>query len=315
MSIVISSTTDDQNAVNAAAGITTTEEPATEEQQPEAATPPWKKPEPPEEPDEDEDGDEEETEEEGEPAKQPVKKLGGWQRKIAKLEEANTYAFRRLAQLEDQAKAKQEPPAGPPKEPTLEDYPDNYDAYIKASVKWQAGEMLRERDQENLQKAREWQKQEAERSTVETWQTRVNDFRTKTKDFDAVLDTAEDIELHPAIRQSLLSYEHGPRLAYELARNRTQLEKIAGLSNPLDALRELGRFEATLAGPPARAKAEEAPKAETRIETRKPFTAPPEPIRPVGKGSNGNVRIPLGDMSYQDYKHARERDIKARRAR
>jgi hypothetical protein len=304
MSLVISSTTDDQAAVNAAAGITEEAEETTQQQPtPESARPP--KAPPVEVPEEEEEETEEPDEGEEDPGKEePKKKLGGWQRKIQKLEEANTYAYRRLAQLEDQLKPKEQQPQGPPPRPTLEQFPDNYDAYIEALADWKTDRKLEVREQENLKKAQEWQQREAERATVETWQTRLNDFRSKTKDFDTVLSNADDIELHPVIRQSLLNYEHGPQLAYELARNRPQLEKIAAISNPLDAIRELGRFEATLtAGPPP------------RIETRKPFTAPPEPIRPVGKGSNGNVHIPLDKLPLRDYIKAREREIKARKAR
>lgn len=302
MALTVSSTTDDQAAVNAAAGIEE-EAPETTQQPPEAARPP-KPPEPVEIPEEEE--EDEETPDEGEdpnkeePAK---KKLGGWQRKIAKLEEANSYAYRKLAQLEDQLKPKQEQPQGPPPRPKLEDFPDNYDAYIEALSDWKTDQKLAAREQENLKKAREWQQQEAARAAVETYTSRANEFKTKVKDFDDVLDSVEDIQLHPAIQQSLLNYEKGPQLAYELARNRSALEKIAALQNPLDALRELGRFEASLTGAPP------------RIETRKPFTAPPEPIRPVGKGSNGNVRVPLDQLPLRDYIRARNAEIKARNAR
>ena len=303
MSLVISSTTDDQAAVNAAAGITE-EAPETTQQPPEAARPP-KPQEPIEVPDEEEEdeGEGEQETEEGEPQPVKTKKLGGWQRKIAKLEEANQYAYRKLAQLEDSLKPKQEA-QGPPPRPKLEDYPDNYDAYIEALADWKTDRKLEVKEQENLRKAREWQAQEARRAVVETYSTRANEFKSKVKDFDDVLESVEDIRFHPDVQQSLLTYEHGPRLAYELARHRPQAEKIAALSmtNPLDALRELGRFEASLtAGAPP------------RIETRKPFTAPPEPIRPVGKGSNGNVRVPLDQLDYQDFKRARNADIKARR--
>ena len=306
MSLVISSTTDDQAAVNAAAGIEE-EAPETTQQPPEAARPP-KPQEPietPDEEEEDEEGEEQETEE-GEPQPAKAKKLGGWQRKIAKLEEANSYAYRKLAQLEDQLKPKQqEQPQGPPPRPKLEDFPDNYDAYIEALSDWKTDQKLAVREQENLKKAREWQQQEAARSVAETWQTRMQEFRSKVRDFDEVLDSAGDIELHPDIRQSIAIYENGPRLAYELARHRPELEKIAAYKNPLDAIRELGRFEATLtSGAP--------PRIET---TRKPFTAPPEPIRPVGKGSNGNVRVPLDQLPLRDYIRARNAEIKARNAR
>ena len=305
MSLVISSTTDDQAAVNAAAGIEE-EAPETTQQPPEAARPP--KPQEPIEPDEEEEGDEEgeQETEEGEP--QPVKKkLGGWQRTITKLRQENDSKDRRLAQLAEELdtlrpQRQPQPPPGPPPRPKLEDFPDNYDAYIEALADWKTDRKLEVKEAENLKRAREWQQQEAERAVAETWQTRMQAFRSKVKDFDEALDSSADIELHPAIRQSIAIYENGPRLAYELARNRPQLEKIAAYSNPLDAIRELGRFEASLtAGAPP------------RIETRKPFTAPPEPIRPVGKGSNGNTRVPLDQMDYRDFKRAREADIKARR--
>lgn len=306
MSLVISSTTDDQAAVNAAAGITE-EAPETTQQPPEAARPP--KPQEPIEPDEeeeDEEGEGEETEE-GEP--QPVKKkLGGWQRTITKLRQENDSKDRRLAQLAEELdtlrpQRQPQPPPGPPPRPKLEDYPDNYDAYIEAVTDWKTDRKLEQKEQENLKKAREWQAEEAKRAVAQTWSKRVHEFSATVKDFDGTLEAIDEFNLHPAIQQSIAIYENGPRLAYELVRNRTQLEKIAALQNPLDALRELGRFEASLTGPTP------------RIETRKPFTAPPEPIRPVGKGSNGNARIPLDQLPLRDYIRARNQQEKAAKAR
>jgi hypothetical protein len=307
MSIIVSSTTDDQAAVNAAAGI---EAPPVEETPKDiAGKPPKPAPEPeiPEEDEEDDDALVPEEEEEGKPEPQPVKKLGGFQRKIAALERDKDYAFRRMIALEDQLRRtappqqqqqpqQQQRPANV--EPQQSEFSD-YDAYQNALIEYRVGQRFEQAQRQAQQQAQE----RAQQEQYQGWQQNVGRFRNEAPDFDEVLGAVDHIEIPPFLQQALIEDEMGPKLAYELAKNPEAFEKVLQNRSQFGALKALGEFKAGLNG------AAKAPPPQ-----RRPVSQAPEPIRPVSKGANGTVTRPLDEMAYQDYKRARERQIKAQRA-
>lgn len=301
MSLVISSTTDSQEAVNAAAGIAP---PEPEQEVTETAQrPPKAPPEPETDPDEDEyeEGDDlPPAEEEKAP---PPKKVGGFQRKIQKLEQEKDYVYRRLMALEEQVRtnghAQQQPPqqqqrpSGEPKSTDFTDYDEYNSALIDYRVAQKVEALERQRQQQQLAAQREEQ--------VNGWRTRVGQFKSEAHDFDDVLANVDHIEIPPFLQQALIEDDLGPKLAYELARNPDEFEKIAGLTSPLAALKAIGEFKARIT-----AKA---------VPPRRPVSQAPEPIRPVaanGAGATVSTK-PLDQMSYQDYKRARNRQIAARK--
>ena len=302
MSLTITSTTDSQEEINSAAGL-----------EPEAGTPdastqpvpaPAEKPIPAEEPDAEEDGDDEE------PQEQPKRPRGGYLRKIEALERERGYAARQIEELQAQLQGRRqapppepERPSGPPQAPNPDTFPD-YGDYVKAQneyvdklTDWK----MEQREAQTMQRAREWQAQERERQAMETWNERIGEFRAKAADFDDVLAKTDHLQIPPDLAKILIESENGPQLAYELARNPKELERIVKLRSPLAAARELGRFEATLSG-----------QAET--PKRAAVSRAPEPIKPVGQGAVTSTKPPE-EMTFQEYKDYRNRQIAARRRR
>ena len=92
-----------------------------------------------------------------------------------------------------------------------------------------------------------------------------------------------------------------------MARHPEEFQRIAEIPDPLEALGALGEFRGSL----KLALAQAAPAV-----PRKVASEAPAPIRPVGQSASGTrVTRNLDEMSYQDYKRAREREIKARKQR
>ena len=302
MSLVISSTTDTQEDVNAAAGIETDAGEA-QTQEPTPAPAPAKAP--PEEPDEE---DDENGGEDPEPDERPKRK-GGFQRKIEALErerdQERWYAQKRIEDLQAQLAGQRKPagetrqPDAPKERPTLEQFQD-YDEYVEALADWKTEQKIEQRERELARQAREWHAQEQQRQLMSGWQQRIGEFRSTAGDFDDVLAAVEHIEIPPEIQRALIEYDNGPQLAYALAKEPKELARIARIESPRAALRELGKFE-------ARMSAQAAP-------ARPPVSRAPEPIRPVGGGAATSSK-PVDQMSYQEYKAYREREIAAKKRR
>lgn len=285
MSIVIASSTDTQQQVNEAAGITSGTVPSPETAPSEVSEP--------ESPDESEPSEDEPDETEDNSAeRKPRRHSANAQQRIARLTRDKYQLAGRLQELERRLTEGQpasrhdtptpetaQPPAGKPRQ---EDFPNDYDSYIEALTDWKAAQAyhLMQREQHAARMA------EQESSQLQAWHGRLQTYRKETPDFDAVMQGAEDITIPPYLQKEILSYDEGPRLAYELAKDPEALAHIVSLP-PAAALRELGRFE-----------------ARTNIGQRKPPVAAvskaPEPISPVGRGSSVSTKDP-NQMSQQEY--------------
>jgi hypothetical protein len=82
----------------------------------------------------------------------------------------------------------------------------------------------------------------------------------------------------------LLESEHGPQLAYWLAKNPDVAGRIASM-DAVQSARAIGRIEAALLTKPSE------PKKEV------PVTKAPEPIRPVGAKASANAKKPLTEVT------------------
>jgi hypothetical protein len=298
MSLIVSSTTDSQEAVNAAAGIvdagtvtapeSTTETPAEETPQPVKA--------PSEEPQEEA---AKEPEEEEQP-KEPAHKKGGFQRKIERLERTNEYKDQLIEEMRSQLAGRK--PAGetkPSERPRAEQFTD-YDEYQEKLVDWKLEQRLAEREARERQAAEEWQRQEQSRKLNESWQERLEQTRETVADYDEVLANVENFKLPRYFQDAIMGSEIGPTLAYELAKQPKELQRILRL-DPVSAVRELGKLEARYAA---------QPNSSGSASPVTPSKAP-EPIRPVGGGGRTSTK-PLDQMDYQDFKRAREQQMARR---
>ena len=198
----------------------------------------------------------------------------------------------KLREMEAKLKpAPQEPVEADPK-PKPEQFSDMFE-YAEALSEWTADKRIKE------EKAKEAaQKVEQERQKVmETWSSRVNDFREKTPDFDDLVGSA-DVTVSNEVRDAIFESDVGPQILYHLAENPDVAKKLQGMS-PIGALRMIGKLEAKFEDSPA-----PTPK-ETAVKTSK---APP-PIKPIKATANGPV-TELDDNrqfhgSYQAWKAAR----------
>jgi hypothetical protein len=286
MSLVIASTTDTQAQVNEAAGVTTppavppSEAPpeTTQDGETESAT----------ESDTAEDTpDSEDSEESPQKAKHP-----NVQRRIDRLVREKYQAIGRVQELERQLAGSRPPQqSGPPPAPPqtqqqytgrpVESQYERYEDYIEALTDFKTAQAYQRIQQETEQR----QVQQRQQALQSEWQSRVQAYKAQAPDFESVLSDAEDIQLSPALQQAILEHEAGPRLAYELAKDRKTLERIAKLP-PASAIRELGKFEALNLNGDTKAPA---------------ISKAPPPISPVGTGSTKSTKSP-DEMTHKEYR-------------
>ena len=247
------------------------------------------------------------TEAAGDDDKKP-KKGGGFQKRISKLTgdrdrlaEENQALKRQLAGNAPAAKpAEAQKPAAPPEapqydkpKPKLEDF-ETLESYTEAVSDWKSDE----RDFKRTQADQARQAHAETQKLVDTWRTREAEAKAAYDDYDAAIQAVSHIRISPQHQRAILECEHGPEIAYELAKNPDELKRIAAMS-PLNAARALGRLEAKFASSD---EPSTAPKTETKA------SAAPKPIKPVNAGSKTSASTKNPDqMSYREYCAWREK--------
>lgn len=254
-----------------------------------------------------EDVSDEETEAKDSEKDKPKKK-GGFQRRIDKLNAAKADAQREAEYWKRVALEKQV--AGESKKESVESKtpvtaegkpnPDHFEThaeYVEALTDWKTEQKLKERDQK-LEKSKLETEQE---KILKSYTERVESFKKATADFEDVLAEVDDVITSPTVTQIIVESENGPALAYELAKNREEFERINKLP-PLAAARELGRIESKIA-----AKATEEKKPEPKKTTKAP-----QPITPVGsKGGVVEKSIFDESLSQKEYEALRAKQRSA----
>jgi hypothetical protein len=310
MSLVVSSTTDSQESVNLAAGLAAdaaVEAPPEETPvpEPEGASAPKPEPAKPETPPEQpEEGEEEEEKPEEEDKARPSARKGRYERRIDRLEQQLAYE-RKIRELTEQLKGvpreqRQQRAAEPQPDLRPEPGAEPYEDHIVKLAEWGTREQWRQIQQEELNRQRAVEQQQQ----AETWQSHVDQARAAHEDFDDVLAGTQHVILSKELQDAIATSEDGASLAYELAKQPQELERIAKLP-PLAAVRELGKFEAMITAGNGNGKAPVQKPAVSRA---------PEPIEPVTRGGPMSTK-PYDELPYQEYKRRRERDIAAAKAR
>lgn len=251
--------------------------------------------------DQENDDDHDEGEERAKP-----KKKGGFQRRIDKLNARAAESERRSQALEQELA--QLKGAGAGKVPTEtksqegKPSPDNFEThaeYVDALTDWKI-------EQKEIARKQEAEKSKLEiehKAKLKTHYDRVNAFAEKVKDFKEKLEEVDDVMLPSAFQEVIFSSDNGPELLYELAKNRSELERIAKLP-PLACARELGRLESKLPGL----------SSEEKKQEQKKITKAPKPIDPVGKNAKGVVAKSIDDpdLTFSEYEKLRREQLKRR---
>lgn len=203
-------------------------------------------------------------------------KKGGFQRKLDKLSAENTKLKQQLQALAGSQDADQE---AKPK-PVADNY-DSYDDYLADLAEWHVGNKTRAQ----VAEYREHLVRAEGEERVAKFKAASAEFHKTTPDYLDVLKTVDDITVPPAVQQVLLAVDNAPALMYALAKDRSQLESLAGLPLMQAALL-IGSLSADL-----KAQAKRGP----QVSNAKP------PIRPVGSSSTAPSRRPE-DMSMSEYR-------------
>ena len=176
-------------------------------------------------------------------------------------------------------------------EPTIDKF-DNFDQYVAAKAEYIAKKQI-ESTLSEREKRQSAEREATERTkTVDSWNKRIAAATAEMPDFEEVL-ASSDVPMTPPMQQAIMESDIGPKLAYYLANNPEEAEKIAGMS-PIGAIRTLGRIEERLSNSKPAVKSTDAP----------------PPIRATG--SNATVTKDPHKMSDAEFAAWRKNQIKAR---
>ena len=177
-------------------------------------------------------------------------------------------------------------PARPtdPGMPTIDKF-DNFDEYVTAKAEYIASQTLSKHEQRQQQE----RAQAAQQQTVEAWNKRV--AAADIPDFHDVV-ASSDVPMSQVMQQAIMESEIGPKLAYHLATNPEEAEKIARMT-PIGAVRALTLIEEGFKKPVAVSKAT-------------------PPITPVGSKAT-SIKSLLDVKDFDEFTKRREAQIAKRR--
>lgn len=176
--------------------------------------------------------------------------------------------------------------------PAMSQY-SSVEEFAEAMADWKIEQKLAQRELVQTQN-----------TVANTYGQRVQEFIKTTPDFQEVLNEANDVPMSPEIGEVCMESEIGPQLAYFLANNIDEVERINGLPKSKRYV-ELGKLEAKLTAAGAVVKKVAVSKA-------------PAPITPVSGAKKGvtvtsNLYESAANMDYKDFAKARAAQLQAKK--
>ena len=172
--------------------------------------------------------------------------------------------------------------------PTIEQF-DNFDDYVTAKAEYIAAKKIESTLSEHGKRQQEEIAQAAQKQTVEGWNKRV--AAADIPDFQDVIQNS-DVPMTQVMQQAIMESESGPKLAYHLATNPEDAERIARMT-PIGAVRALTLIEEGFKKPVAVSKAT-------------------PPITPVGSKAT-SIKSLLDVKDFDEFAKRREAQIAKRR--
>jgi hypothetical protein len=242
------------------------------------------------------------------------RKMGGFQKRIAKLSTKLTTAQAEAEYWREQALRTSKPAATKveapveAKEPQPEDFETVAD-YLKAVRQYDREALKRDLTGE-IEKRDKQRTEASEKQTVEQrWSTKLSEARGKHDDFDEVIADAQEsnIPVSQAMSDVLMHSDLGAEMLYELAKDHDLAARIARMS-PLDAAKALGKIEARLENvkPP---KQEEAQEENEDAPPPVAHTKAPAPPTPVRKPTSTAPTNPLDARDYKEFAKLRNAQL------
>ena len=225
------------------------------------------------------------------------------EKRLAKERRKREELSRRLQVTEELAlrgRDRQDPqPAKPQADgaPKREDFPD-YESYIEAKAEWKAEKKVEERFAKHKEEEGRSRTQAEQQKLEKDFRAHAAKLATEVEDFEETMSSS-DAPLTEAMKSAIVTAgEIGPRIAYHLAKNPQEAERIASLPDSRQAA-EIGKLEMKLSAPEAK--------------TTKPSSAP-KPITPLGGKSPAADDEP-DPKDTKAWNAWRERTIRARKVK
>lgn len=173
---------------------------------------------------------------------------------------------------------------------TPEDYDQAMDAYEEQLADWQVTQAER-RVEEKLSKRGQEQAQAQRLQEAQTaWQKQVDAIKQDQPDFDEVV-YSDDFHCTPAMMEAIVQDDNGAKIAYHLATNPAEAEKIAAMT-PVRQIAAIGRLS-------------------DKIVSAPPVSKAPPPIKPLGNQAPTLPANPA-EESEAEYFARRSAEAKAR---
>lgn len=206
----------------------------------------------------------------------------------------------RALRLEGELKARQdakprEQQTEGPKAPQKQDFED-YEKYLEAKAEWtadqRAAKIVEERLKARDEQASKAKAEESDRELTKSWQSSVAKTREKYDDYDEVTQD-EEFNPTPAMARAMLESDQKAEIAYYLAKNPEELQRIAKFSEARQ-MAEIGKLEEKVSG------AKSPPKKTSKA---------PAPIDPVGGGKGGSDGKLRDDMPIDEWMKLRQKQV------
>lgn len=232
----------------------------------------------------------------------PVKKLGGFQKKLAKKDQELNLAKQEIEHwrskaLGSTAETKPVQTEVDVKKPVMDEF-DNQADYFEALSDYK----LKVYQADQAKKAKENEERTMAQKRADGFNSRLKTFVEKVPEYeDAIANFVEDhgdIKLSQALGELVEDSEFGPAIVYELAKNKAELDRLNSL-NPYQVAKEIGKLEVKL-----------TPKQEI-----KKTTTAPAPIKPIAQGQTKVVSLFDKNISQSQYEAMRMEQIKKAQAR
>ena len=207
------------------------------------------------------------------------------QRDLRRILKSKDHWKERALRLEGELKARsdakpkedREDAPQPPKQGESETYEDFLERKATWVAEQRAAKIVEERLKARDEQVSKAKAEEADRTLTQNWQKSVEKVRDKYDDYDEVTQD-EGFNPTPAMARAMLESDQKAEIAYYLAKNPEEMERIAKMS-PLRQAAEVLKLEDKVA---------------SKAPAKKPSKAP-APIDPVGgkSGSEGRLRDDL----------------------
>jgi hypothetical protein len=205
----------------------------------------------------------------------------------------------RLREYEDRQAPQpqvEESPIG--REPRADQFDDAFE-YAKALAEWSAEKALYDRDQQDLNRKAEEERQKV----LKTWSEKLQKAKPNLADFDEIVNSTQ-VVVSNEVRDAIIESDVGPEILYHLASlDGEEAERFQALPMA-KALREIGKLEARFE------KQEAAQEEAVRSKPVAQKSKAPAPLSPI-KATGSAMETPIGSDgefhgSFQAWKAARK---------